>query len=61
MKTIKNNYICYMKIKELNKKNIPNVTVDSTLDKYRNHPAFQSKVNKANDMLRTVGLPKLKK
>ncbi len=52
---------CIMKIKELNKKNIPNVAVDSTLDKYRNHPAFQSKVDKANDMLRTVGLPKLKK
>lgn len=50
-----------MKIKELNKKNVPVVIIDNTLDKYRNHPAFQSKVDKANEMLRTVGLPKLKK
>lgn len=50
-----------MKIKELNNNNIPNVTVDSIPDKYRNHPAFQSKVDKANEMLRTVGLPKLRK
>lgn len=61
MKTIKNNYICVMKIKELNKKKIPDVMIDRTLDKYRNHPAFQDKVDKANEMLRTVGLPKLRK
>lgn len=50
-----------MKIKELNRKNVPAVVVDNALDRYRNHPAFQSKVDKANEMLRTVGLPKLKK
>lgn len=50
-----------MKIKELNKKNVPIVTIDNTLDKYRNHPAFQPKLDKANEVLRTVGLPKSKK
>ncbi|ACU03958.1 hypothetical protein Phep_1749 [Pedobacter heparinus DSM 2366] len=43
-----------MKIKELNKKNTPNVAVDSTLDKYRNHPAFQSKVDKAKGLTITL-------
>ncbi|WP_165500383.1 hypothetical protein [Pedobacter psychroterrae] len=50
-----------MKIKELKRENVPTVIVDNTLNRYRNHPAFQSKVDKANEMLRTVGLPKLKK
>jgi len=47
-----------MNIKELNKKKLPIVRIDNSLEKYKNAPIFQDKVNKANEMLRTVGLPK---
>ncbi len=50
-----------MKIKKLNKKKIPIVTIDNSLEKYKNQPLFQDKVDKANEVLRKVGLPKNKK
>jgi hypothetical protein len=34
------------------------VTIDNSLKKYKDMPLFQDKVDKANEMLRTVGLPK---
>ena len=46
-------------IKEINQKKIPIVRIDSTLEKYKSMPIFQDKVNKANEVLRKVGLPKL--
>jgi hypothetical protein len=46
-------------IKELNDKKIPIVRIDNTLEKYKTMPLFQEKVDKANEVLRTVGLPKL--
>jgi hypothetical protein len=46
-------------IKELNDKKTPIVRIDNTLEKYKNMPIFQEKVDKANEMLRTVGLPKV--
>jgi len=46
-------------IKELNDKKTPIVRIDNTLEKYKNMPIFQEKVDKANEMLRTIGLPKL--
>ena len=46
-------------IKELNQKKIPIVRIDNTLEKYKNMPIFQDKVDKANEVLRKVGLPKL--
>ena len=46
-------------LKELNDKKIPIVRIDNSLEKYKNMPIFQDKVDKANEMLRTVGLPKL--
>ena len=46
-------------IEELNEKKIPIIRIDSSLEKYKNMPIFQEKVDKANEMLRTVGLPKL--
>ena len=46
-------------IKELNDKKIPIVRIDNSLEKYKKMPIFQDKVDKANEMLRTVGLPKL--
>ena len=41
------------------KKNVPIVVIDNSLKKYKDMPLFQDKVEKANEMLRTVGLPKV--
>ena len=50
-----------MNIKELNKKKVPVVRIDNSLEKYKALPLFQEKVDKANEMLRTIGLPKTTK
>jgi hypothetical protein len=47
-----------MNIKDLNKKKAPIVRIDNSLEKFKKLPIFQDKVDKANEMLRTVGLPK---
>ena len=49
-----------MNIKQLNKSKVPIVRIDNSLEKFKNIPLFQNKVDKANDILRNVGLPKLK-
>jgi hypothetical protein len=46
-------------IQELNDKKIPIVRIDKSLEKYLKMPIFQDKVDKANEALRTVGLPKI--
>ena len=46
-------------IQELNEKKIPIVRINNGLKKYKTMPIFQEKVDKANEMLRTIGLPKL--
>ena len=46
-----------MTIKELNKRKVPIVVIDKSLDKYNDVVLFPDKVAKANEMLRTVGLP----
>ena len=46
--------------KEINKKKVPIVQIDKSLNKYNNIVLFPDKLEKANEMLRTVGLPKLK-
>jgi hypothetical protein len=45
-------------IKELEKRKTPIVRIDQSLDKYKNVVLFPDKLEKANEMLRTVGLPK---
>jgi hypothetical protein len=35
------------------------IRIDDSLEKYKTMPIFQDKVDKANEMLRTIGLPKL--
>ena len=50
-----------MNIKELNKKKTPIVTIDKSLEKFKSKPLFQDKVDKANEVIRKVGLPKKKK
>jgi len=46
-------------IKELNKKKVPIVRIDKSLNKYDDVVLFPEKVEKANEMLRTIGLPTL--
>ena len=46
-------------IQKLNDRKIPIVRIDNSLEKYKTMPIFQDKVDKANEVLRTVGLPKL--
>ncbi|GHT23593.1 hypothetical protein FACS189430_07100 [Bacteroidia bacterium] len=43
---------------ELKKRKIPIVSIDSSLNKYDNIVVFPDKLEKANEMLRKVGLPK---
>ncbi len=48
-----------MKItKELKKRKIPIVRIDKSLNKFDDINLFPDKVEKANEMLRNVGLPK---
>jgi hypothetical protein len=35
------------------------VRIDNSLEKYLKMPIFQDKVDKANEALRTIGLPKI--
>jgi hypothetical protein len=46
-----------MNIKELNKKKVPIVKIDQSLNKYSEIVLFPDKLEKANEMLKTVGLP----
>ena len=46
-------------IHDLNKKKVPIVRIDKSLNKYDDVILFPDKVEKANEMLRTIGLPKL--
>ncbi len=50
-----------MNIKELNKRKVPIVRINNSLEKYKNLPIFQDKLDKANEILKKVGLPKIKK
>ena len=50
-----------MTINKLNKSKLPIVRIDKSLEKYKDQPLFQDKLDKANEVLRTVGLPKQKK
>ncbi|MGI8639445.1 MAG: hypothetical protein ACR2MG_05765 [Pyrinomonadaceae bacterium] len=45
-------------IKELNKSKLPIVKIDKSLDKYKDKVLFKEKVDKANETLKNVGLPK---
>ena len=48
-----------MNIKDLNKRKVPIVRIDKALNEYSNKVLFPEKVEKANEMLRKIGLPKL--
>ena len=46
-------------LKEIEKRKIPIVRIDTSLNKYDEIILFPDKLEKANKMLRTIGLPKL--
>ena len=49
-----------MKItKELKKRKIPIVAIDKSLEKYDDKILFTEKLEKANEMLKKIGLPKM--
>jgi hypothetical protein len=45
-------------IAEIENRKIPIVRVDNSLNKYDNKILFPDKLEKANEMLRKIGLPK---
>jgi hypothetical protein len=45
-------------ITEIKKRKIPIVSVDKSLNKYDSKVLFPDKLEKANEMLKKVGLPK---
>ncbi len=45
-------------INELNERKIPIVKIDKSLEKFKYMPLFEEKVEKANETLKKVGLPK---
>jgi len=49
------------KIKDLNTKKAPIVLIDKTLDFFNDKVLFPDKLEKANEMLKKIGLPKLSK
>lgn len=46
-------------MKDLNKKKVPAVRIDPSLDKYDNVILFPTKLTKANEDLKKSGFPKL--
>jgi hypothetical protein len=45
-------------IKEIKRRKIPIVSIDKSLNKYDDVVLFPDKLEKANEMLKKVGLPK---
>jgi len=45
-------------MKGLNKSKSPVVRIDNSLERYKGKIISQEKLDKANDMLKTIGLPK---
>jgi hypothetical protein len=50
-----------MKANDLNKIKSPIVHIDNSLEKYRDKVIAQDKLDKANEMVKTIGLPKPRK
>ena len=50
-----------MKTKQIHKGKTPIVLIDHALDKYEDIVLFPEKLARANEMLRKIGLPKIKK
>jgi len=50
-----------MKIRDLNKRKSPIVVINKSLDKIANKVLFPEKLKEANNTLKSVGLPKVKR
>ena len=50
-----------MNVKEINVKRKPIILIDKSLDFFNDKILFPKKVEKANEMLKQIGLPKMKK
>ena len=50
-----------MNTKEINTRKKPIVLIDKSLDFFNDKVLFPEKVEKANEMLKKIGLPKMKK
>ena len=50
-----------MKVKDINLRKVPIVLIDKSLDSFNDKVLFPKKLEKANDMLKKVGLPKMNK
>lgn len=50
-----------MKTKKINTRKKPIIVIDKSLDFYNNISLFPEKVEKANQMLKNIGLPKFNK
>lgn len=50
-----------MNTNEINTRRKPIVLIDKSLDFFNDKVLFPKKVEKANEMLREIGLPKMKK
>jgi hypothetical protein len=50
-----------MNTKEINTKKKPIVLIDKSLDFFNDKVLFPTKVEKANEMLKKIGLPEMKK
>lgn len=48
-----------MTIEDLNKRKTPIVVIDNSLDKYRNYIISPIKLEKANNVLKRIGIPKI--
>ena len=47
-------------VKELNKRKVPIITIDESLEKYKSKIICPEKLHKANEMLKTAKLPENK-
>ena len=59
MKRLTNYDVVKNKRMASNESKVPIVRINNELKKYKTMPIFQKKVDEANEMLRTIGLPKL--
>ena len=48
-------------IRELNRIRVPIVKMNNEMEKYKNMPLFRDKLDKANETLKEVGIPKFRK
>ena len=48
-------------ISELNRRRVPNIKINNEMEKYKNMPLFKDNLDKANETLMEVGIPKFRK